>query len=67
MHRVGMAPEIVRRQREYADHPTDPVVGAAPAEERAVAAIVLDHEQADEEARRRNGQEEDEPVADEMQ
>ena len=51
---VGAAPQIVRRQRHDADHPTDPVVGGAPAEEGAVAAIVLDHEEPHQEAASRN-------------
>jgi hypothetical protein len=43
-------PKVVRRQREHADHATHPIVDSALAEERAVAAIVLDHEEADEKA-----------------
>ena len=42
-------------------HAADPVVGAAVAEEGAVAAIVLDHEQAHEKPGRRNGEQEAHP------
>ena len=62
--RVRAPPEIVRRQRQHADHAADPVVHQPMAEERAVAAIVLDHEQADQKAAGGNGQQQIKPVAD---
>ena len=45
MDRVRVSPGRVRRQREHAEQPADPIVGGALAEEGAVAAIVLDHEE----------------------
>jgi len=41
---VRAFPHIVRRKRDHADDPTDPIVERAPAEECSVAAVVLDHE-----------------------
>ena len=43
--------KVVGCQRQYADNAANPVVHQAMAEERAVTAIVLDHEQADKKAR----------------
>ena len=63
MSGVGASPEIVRRQRQHPDHATDPVVGAAAMEEGAVAAIVLDHEQAHEKARGRHREQQARPIA----
>ena len=60
---VGAPPVAVGREGHDPDRPAEPVVGAAPAEERAVPAVVLDHEQADEEARRRHRQQQGQPVA----
>ena len=57
-------PEIVRRQGENADHAADPVVDRPMAKERAMAAIVLDHEQADKKARGGNGEQQIKPVSD---
>ena len=50
MHGMRAPPEIVGRQGEHAEHAADPVIGQAMAEERAMAAIVLDHEQPHQEA-----------------
>ena len=50
MHGVGAAPFPVGREGQHPEGPAEPVVGEPPVEERAVAAIVLDHEQPDEEA-----------------
>src|SRR5262245_171753 len=43
----GMAtpPRLVGCQREHADHSTHPIIRQAMAEERAVTAIMLDHEE----------------------
>ena len=61
----GMAPPpmVVGGQGQDADRAAEPVVGPAAAEERAVAAVVLDHEQAHQEARGRDGQEQGQAVA----
>src|SRR5438270_3579279 len=53
MHRMRVAPEIVWRERQHPDNASDPVIEPAAAEERAMAAVMLDHEQADEETGRR--------------
>ena len=45
---VGAAPDIIGRQSEHPDRPADPVAHLALAEEGAVTAVVLDHEQPDE-------------------
>ena len=63
MNGVGASPVVVGGQRQHPDHPPDPVVRAAPAEERAVTTVVLDHEYADKEAGRRHGQKQGKPVA----
>ena len=60
---VRVPPEIIRRQRQHADHASDPIVRQAMTKERAMAAIVLDHEQADEKTRGRNGKQQIKPVA----
>ena len=62
MDGVLLPPVAVGGQGQHADHPTEPVVGAPAAEERAVPAIVLDHEQAHQEARGGDGQQQAEPV-----
>ncbi len=50
MARMVMSPIIVRRQCHDTDGSADPIVRNAAAEERAVSAIVLDREEADEQA-----------------
>ena len=62
VHGMGAPPVAVGCQGQHADHPAEPVVGAPPAEKRAVPAIVLDHEQAHEEARGGNREQQAEPV-----
>src|ERR1700733_8661748 len=64
MDAVRASPGIIRRQGEHADHAADPVVHQSMAKERAVAAIVLDHEQADKEARGGNGEQQIKSVSD---
>ena len=64
MDAVRAPPEIVGRQRQHADHAADPVVRQAMAKERAVTAIVLDHEQADQKARGGNGEQQIKSVSD---
>ena len=51
VERVRLAPDIVGSQSENADHPPDPVAEAPAAEQRPVAAIMLEHEQTDEKGR----------------
>lgn len=58
--RVRAFPEIVGRQGEYADDPSDPVVRQTVAEERSVAAIV---QKAYEESCGRHGEQQGKPVA----
>ena len=60
---MPLPPMAESGQGQHADGAAEPVVGPAAAEERAVPAIVLDHEQAHEEPCRRDGQEQDQPVA----
>jgi hypothetical protein len=50
MDRMRAAPPVVRRQREYAKDAADPVVRQTVGEKGAMAAVVLDHEQAQEKA-----------------
>ena len=64
---VHALPVIVRRQRHHADDPADPVVDRAAAEERPVAAIVLDHEQPHQKRGGRDRQRQAQPVADRKQ
>jgi hypothetical protein len=54
VHGVGAPPVAVGREGQHPEHAAEPVVGDPPAEKRAVAAVVLNHEQAHEEARRRH-------------
>ena len=62
MDRVAAPPVIVRGHRQDADRPADPVVDGLIGHERAVPAVVLDHEEADEQAgrERRHGEGEQE-------
>jgi hypothetical protein len=62
VERVTVSPEIVWREGQYADYATNPVIDATAAEERAVAAIVLDHEQAHKETSGRDGKQQANPV-----
>ncbi len=50
MQSVGTTPVVIRGQRQHADHPAGPVIRMTMCEKRAVAAIVLDHEQPKQEA-----------------
>ncbi len=61
----GMAapPEIVGRQREHADRAPEPVVDAPRRKEGAVAAVVLDHEQAHEQRAGRHAEHRRRPEA----
>ena len=61
MFGMSLAPEIVRRQRQHTDGAADPVVSEAVAEKRAMTAVVLDHEQANQKARRRHGDQQRQP------
>ena len=60
---VAATPGVVGRQRQRADDAAHPVVESSAAEESTMAAIVLDHEQADEEAGCRDRQQQAQPVA----
>ncbi len=60
--RAGVA-TCVRRQREQAAQPADPVVGAPRPKERAVAAVMLDDEDPDDEAGGHHRQRQRCPVA----
>lgn len=61
---VALAPEAERREREHAGDAADPLVRQLAAEERAVAAIVLDHEQPHQEGRREDDERQRQPIAD---
>src|SRR6185295_10262999 len=63
MHGMGALPMIVRRQREDADDPPDPIIGRAATEEGPMAAVMLDHEEADEKPGRGNRKDEAEQWA----
>jgi hypothetical protein len=58
----ALPPVAVGGEGQHADGAAEPVVGGAAAQERAVAAVVLDHEQPHEQAGRGHGQEQGEPV-----
>lgn len=60
---VGAPPIGIRGQRQDPDRPAERVIGPASPEQRAVAAVVLDHEEANEEAGRRHRQQQGQPVA----
>ena len=59
---VAVSPEIVGRQCQHANDTSDPVIRATSAEECPVAAIVLDHEEAHEEAGSRHREQKANPV-----
>jgi hypothetical protein len=61
VHGVGAPPVVVGSQGQHADEPADPVIGVAGGEIGAVAAIVLDHEQADQEEGRRHDHQQGRP------
>ncbi len=63
MSGVGPPPMIVGREREHAERPPDPVVQGLVREECAVAAVVLDHEQANQKGGGRQGQQHTPPVS----
>src|SRR5262245_22006773 len=54
-------PEIIGRERQYADCATYPIVRQAMPEEGTVAAIVLDHEQPNQESGGRHGEQQGHP------
>jgi len=62
MERMVVPPVAVRGQRHDADDPADPIVGETVAEKRAMAAIVLDHEKTDKQARGRHRSHEADPA-----
>ena len=50
MYRMGSTPEVIGRQRQYADHPAYPIVCQAMTKKGAMAAIMLNHEKSHEKA-----------------
>ena len=58
-----MSPEIVGRQCQYANDTSDPVIRRDDDGRTTVAAIMLDHKEAHEEARSRDGEQQANPVA----
>ncbi len=60
---VCAAPEVMGRQRQHADDPSYPIIRACRGKKRTMAAIVLDHEQADEEGGRRDDEHKSGPIA----
>ena len=64
---MASTPKIIRRQRQHPDHPAGPVAAASSREERTVPAIMLDHEQADQQARGRQYQQCVEPEMSQVQ
>ena len=61
--RVRPPPVVVRRQGEHPDRTSEHVVGAARPKERAVPAIVLNDEQADQEQGRGHREQQCDPIA----
>ena len=62
MNGVRPPPVIVGGQRQHSGEPADPLVGRRVAEESAVSTIVLDHEQANQQSRRRKEKKPVKPV-----
>jgi hypothetical protein len=60
---MALPPEIVRSQGHDTDGSADPIICKPAIEERPVAAVVLDHEETDEEARRGCHQQQANPIA----
>jgi hypothetical protein len=60
---VSPPPEIVWRQCQHADDASNPIIREAVAEERSVAAIVLDHKETYEKARSRQSKQKAAPIA----
>lgn len=63
MARMIASPVIVRREGHNADGSADPIVRNTTAEERPVAAVMLDHEETNEQARRGHCQQQNDPMA----
>ena len=60
---MALPPEIVRSQGHDTDGSADPIICKTAMEERPVAAVVLDHEETDEETRRGCNQQQANPIA----
>jgi hypothetical protein len=60
---MGPPPLVVGCQRDNADQPADPVIGNPSSKEGTVTAIMLDHEEPDEECSCRHHQYQPKPVA----
>src|SRR5579859_3922725 len=63
MARMVTSPVIVRRQGENTDGSAEPVVRETAPEERPVAAVMLDHEETNEQARGGHGPQQATPMA----
>jgi hypothetical protein len=63
MQRMASLPVIVRRQGYDTDGSADPIVRKTAVEERPVAAVMLDHEETDEQTRRGYHQQQANPIA----
>jgi hypothetical protein len=63
---VSLPPEVVRRQCQHTEHPADPVVCKTLTKEGAMPAIVLDHEQSQQEAGGEHGKRRKSPPVPEM-
>jgi len=63
MARMAPSPVIVRREGCNADRAANPIVRKAAMKERPVTAIMLDHEETDDQARRRHDQQQATPIA----
>ncbi|CAK7255767.1 protein of unknown function [Shinella sp. WSC3-e] len=62
MFSMGPAPVVVGCQCQHTDRPSRPIIQAAPAEEGAMAAVMLQHEQAQKEPGCRHNEDQAEPV-----
>jgi len=60
---VSASPEVVRREGEYTDRTSDPIVYETMVEEGAMTAIMLDHKQPHEKACSRHSEQQADPVA----
>src|SRR6187401_3383198 len=60
---MGVSPVVVGRKRQHTQNTADPVVDSTLGEERAMTAIMLDHEEPDEKARRRQRHDQRKPIA----
>ena len=64
VHRVGLLPVVIRRQRDDAEDRAHDVRRAGRPEERPMSAVVLEDEQPDQEKRGRHREQQGEPIPD---